>query len=150
VDCTRPLEVRLTIVAPPAAESTPWRSHPDSYAIPHRDLARDAMISCRESLNIPALQLKSTSFIARDKADLPDYLAVWQNGGVSPAIWRTADPHFIIPALRGDETRLGTFSHWRTSTDLPVSGWEYWWEDAHRAWDQMVSQFTASQYSGGP
>ncbi len=69
---------------------------------------------------------------------LPSYLLLNNlHDGTTPAIMHTADPVFIAfadPAtaiLRAPE-------HYRSSVDLTVEGWAYWWEDAQRAFEKLA------------
>jgi hypothetical protein len=112
---------------------SPFRSHPQD--LPSKQIATDAFASVRCLLAGNTPKFARPSLVKTPPADLPEYLPVFNHDGEEPAIWRTREPAIIIPAIPGKDYLLGAPSHWRTATDLPVSGWEYWWEDAQRAWD---------------
>lgn len=72
--------------------------------------------------------------------DLPPYLLVNSLDGTTPAILHTADPvalYFADPIT----STLSPAEHFRSTVDLSVEGWAYWWEDAQRAYHKLTIEF---------
>ena len=63
--------------------------------------------------------------------------------GTTPAIMHTADPVFIAFADPASAV-LRAPEHFRSSVDLTVEGWTYWWEDAQRAFEKLTVESVAA------
>lgn len=128
--------VSLEIIGAPEGETPVFSSHPN-VAIDPAVIQQEVLLSIRCHLAAHA-RLKKVTLRERKEVTLPEYLLVFDHNGENPACFRTSDPHLIIPASQPEEEILGQPLYWRTSTDLPATGWEYWWTDCQLAWDAMV------------
>ena len=138
--------LQFEIVAPPPGEPTVFASHPQ---IPFNApaIAKEVFLDIQRTLFPGASHFKSTT-VSRADIAVPEYLLVFTGAGEQPAIFRSTDPHLIIPANPEDESILGQPLYWRSATDLPATGWEYWWTDCQLALDRLAPQFIHSASLG--
>lgn len=73
----------------------------------------------------------------------PEYLLLNSLDGTAPAIMHTADPVFIAFADPATNV-IRAPEHYRSSIDLTVDGWAYWWEDAQRAYEKLAVESAAA------
>jgi len=87
--------------------------------------------------------LQRIETLPNPESSLPEYLLLNSLAGTAPAIMHTSDPVFIAfadPAtaiLRAPE-------HYRSSVDLSVAGWEYWWTDAQQHFEKLSVESAAA------
>lgn len=142
IDASKAPLFALRAVLPPENETPVFSSHPDA-AFDLTAIYREVSASIRTHIcRKPAF--RNLRPATRADAAVPEYLLVFDAQGENPAICRTSDPHLIIPASEHDEMILGQPLYWRTATDLPVTGWEYWWTDCQLAWDKLAPDMIAS------
>ena len=138
--------IALDIVIDSAAPTVVFASHPDAVADP---AAIAAGIMEDLSAHIcPGCILHSSKIIPPGQADLPEHLIVFDAQGEHPHLWRTADPHMIVPVEHQDicfktEAILGQPTYFRTATDLPATGWEYWWTECQLAMRELAPAIEA-------
>jgi hypothetical protein len=133
----------LSVVAPPPDFSAVYETHPGPF---EPGILRSALLPELHILIPEATigRIRNVPF-ATARPNLPEYLIVWDVAGRHPSVIRTADPFVIIPATpENDKLLAGAIPYARTSTDHSVEGWAYFWEDAQRAWDDLIQPFYPS------
>ena len=121
-------------------------SHPDSKVDPPA-IASALLEELRTSIN-PRYTLHRSGIIPPGKVALPDHLIVFDIHGDHPSVWRSLDPRMILPVrvqtIGGSPVDiLDPATHWRTSIDIPVSGWTYWWEECQNALEDLTPQLAS-------
>lgn len=136
---TKGLRVSLGIVIDPA-HIVFDASHPDAEVDPPAIAA--ALLAELRAAHNPRYTLHLSGVIGPDKHPIPDHMIVFDIHGGHHSIWRTLDPRMIVPVTvqticHLPEEILGTPTHWRTTLDFPVSGWQYWWEECQNALEEL-------------
>ena len=138
-DPARPGTFSFTVVSPPTDFKPIACSHPGPFS----DEIITSHLLPELGTIIPAPRLGRIDHLPFAKAQVPEYLLVWDIHGRHPAIVRCADPMLIIPANPEKVISLAAATpYYRTATDIPSEGWAYWWEDAHRAYDDFIRPLT--------
>lgn len=124
------------IVFRQAGAQVNFQSHPEA-SITHGRIFTELVQEIRQHFH-PEIKNQIGITILPEQAELPEYLLIHDAKGEHPGIFRTTDPHLIIPALPDDPTTLGQPSHWLAFTDLPATGWEYYWQDCQDAYESLT------------
>lgn len=143
IDATLNRALQIDVIAPPPGEPTEFASHPQ-LAFDPKAIAREVFKDVQRNLIPGATHLKRR-LLKRSDITVPEYLLVFNGAGEQPAIFRTQEPHLVVPANPDNESILTQPAYWRTATDIPVLGWEYWWTDCQNAFDELAPAFVASQ-----
>lgn len=108
----------------------------------------------RADLNIIAADIRhhlphyttSISSLPNIQFPIAPYLLLNSLDGNTPAILHTQDP--VALYLAEESGTLHPCQYFRSSIDLSVEGWAYWWEDAQRAFYKLTVEFM--QATGAP
>lgn len=99
----------------------------------------------KAKMNPHLTALRSSSCTTRPD-HLPDHLIVSDITGNSPHLWRTLDPCVIYPVENklicfANTSILGLPAFIRSHVDLPVSGWQYYWDECQNALEDLTPAF---------
>ena len=129
---------------------------PDNGPVDKAALAAELLASVRENFD-PELRLGRSADL--DETPPEHILITDLRTGTLPGILRTGDPCFIAwpepqPPLTVGPWRvpvdppcgiLGAPVVARSSRQLPVAGWQYWWEEAQDALESLTAEWLAEE-----